>query len=369
MEDQNKNTPEPSDQTSQDLTSEETLQNPSDDVLFEEEAELLPIPLEIIEAEIAREEVDELYLCNQEANTVILSFSAAAAATGAIPIPLADAPLLVGEQIAMMAKLSDIYHINLKRSGLKSLLFAALGVSGTTILGKSITSSLFKMLPGLGSITGAAINGTTAAALTAALGAAYNELCQKVFLGELDEKLLLSHEGRALLEISFQNHLKKEKKDDALSITPIPNQDTPIVLPTELTPEECGKSLSADQEKVHNNLDDLAHLIQKAIDQDQLEEIASPTTSQEPEKNQDENKMAQSEQDIAPAPQEKEALNTPSNSTKTTKETETSDLSEESSTSYSPEDIDRLVALYTTPSDSVDEEIQGFSFPSSKIQN
>lgn len=365
MEDQNKNTPEPSDQTSPDLTSEETLQNPSDDVLFEEEAELLPIPLEIIEAEIAREEVDELYLCTQEANTVILSFSAAAAATGAIPIPLADAPLLVGEQIAMMAKLSDIYHINLKRSGLKSLLFAALGVSGTTILGKSITSSLFKMLPGLGSITGAAVNGTTAAALTAALGAAYNELCQKVFLGELDEKLLLSHEGRALLEISFQNHLKKEKKDDALSITPIPNQDIPIVLPTELTPEECGKPLSPDQEKVHDNLDDLAHLIQKAIDQDQLEEIPS----QEPEKNQDENKRAQAQQDVAFTPQEKEEPNTPSNSTKTTKETETTNLSEEPSTSYSSEEIDRLVALYTTPSDSVNEEIQGFSFPSSKIQN
>ena len=438
MEEQNKypqsnnNDSLESDTSDSTLSTDSPSENEEENLLFEEEAELLPIPLEIIEAEIAREEVDELYLRNLEANKVVFSFSAAAAATGAIPIPFADAPVLIAEQIAMMAKLSDVYSINLKRSGLKSLVFAALGVSGTTILGKTISGSLFKMIPGLGSIGGAAVNGTTAAALTAALGAAYGELCQKVFIGELDEKLLLSHEGKELLETSFKKHLRGEmkkrgeKENDVLNTTPIPNQETPISLYTELTPEECGQPLTAEQESVHENLGDLADLIQSAIDQnaptsvqesqeevpsdeifkteiqeakDVVEPVESVETKQseestdsvmeKPEEEQESQEEIEKPAELMDLQEDKsepkeeetqkvEAIKTEastSQSVEKPQETATPLASKpkknkSNSKMYSQEDIDRLVTLYTTKHDeNAKSDTPNFSFPSSKLQD
>ncbi len=413
MEEQNKhpleNDPthsfEESPSASDSTIDQESQETNEEGLLFEEEAELLPIPLEIIEAEIAREEVDELYLRNLEANKVVFSFSAAAAATGAIPIPFADAPVLIAEQIAMLAKLSEVYSINLKRSGLKSLVFAALGVSGTTILGKTITGSLFKMIPGLGSFGGAAINGTTAAALTAALGAAYGELCQKVFLGELDEKLLLSHEGKALLETSFKNHLrgemkKREEGKDVLNTTPIPNQDMPISLHTELTPEECGQPLTPEQETVQENLGDLEDLIQNIIDQNassDSEDSQDELTSQKSELSQVtlENEKALENPEIS-IKNEENSLEAEKEETNTSSQEESQvgahkleespleppkpvEIKEEipsshqkviktHSKTYSQEDIDRLVTLYTTHEESSEHDLPSFSFPSSKLQ-
>lgn len=412
-------------------SSDSLSENQEENLLFEEEAELLPIPLEIIEAEIAREEVDELYLRNLEANKVVFSFSAAAAATGAIPIPFADAPVLIAEQIAMLAKLSDVYSINLKRSGLKSLVFAALGVSGTTILGKTISGSLFKLIPGLGSIGGAAVNGTTAAALTAALGAAYGELCQKVFIGELDEKLLLSHEGKELLETSFKKHLRGELKkseegngNDVLTTTPIPNQETPISLHTELTPEECGQPLTPEQENVHENLEDLADLIQNVIDQNasasfkepqeesvqddsiektdrleakdsidsvdsveskKLEESTESVMDKSEEKEEIpeelekiEKPVALQEDQSAPKEEDQPVETSQAKATPTLEEpqkTTTSSVShpkkmKSHSKMYSQEDIDRLVTLYTTKhEEDSNHDTPSFSFPSSKLQD
>lgn len=396
---------------------------PNDEALFEEEGELLPIPLEILEAEIAREEVDTLYAKNKEANKVVLSFSAAAAATGALPIPLADAPVLIAEQIAMLAKISEIYHINLKRNGLKSLVFTALGVSGTTVLGKTITGSLLKMIPGLGSIGGAAVNGTTAATLTAALGTAYCELCQKVFLGELDEKLLLGYEGKNLLKTSFKNHLRlgfqgKESSDsdkDVLQTHPIPSEEDVISMEPK---EDLDPSLKEDDEPleefiarekenipedkqeefqtVTSHLDGLADLIQATINQDSN----SKTESDKPEEDEKETdasleKPTQSssfirqlkdtflpQKDLEKQEQielddSKKESSPLEDSLGQKEENEMSDqvsISTTSIPSYSEEDIARLVNLYTSDSkqenqkeDHLEKEI-GFSFPDSKIQ-
>ena len=38
----------------------------------------------------------------EKANNIVLGFVASTTATGAVPIPFADAPLLVGQQVAMM---------------------------------------------------------------------------------------------------------------------------------------------------------------------------------------------------------------------------------------------------------------------------
>lgn len=217
-----------------------------------EEASLLPMVIEQME----EEELDELQRKNAQADKVILGFTVSAGATGAIPLPLADTPLLIAQQVAMIAKLSDVYGINMKKSGLRSLVFTVLGVSGTTVLGKTITSSLLKLLPGIGTLGGAAICGTTGAALTAALGKAYSEVCQSVFLGELDEDELLKAKGRMLLETSFKNHLRLEmdqnkqaEKDaqDVLKQASVPQDNIPVHMETAHHSQDCLPAIAPEE--------------------------------------------------------------------------------------------------------------------------
>lgn len=108
-----------------------------------------------------------------KADNIVLGFVASTGATGAIPIPFADAPLLIAQQVAMMGAINAVFHITVSKDVLKSLAMAAIGVSGTTITGKTVATSLIKLIPGAGTIMGGAAAAGTAAALTLALGKAY----------------------------------------------------------------------------------------------------------------------------------------------------------------------------------------------------
>lgn len=209
---------------------------------------LLPVLIEALEEEIESERVlSEIEKNKIRANRTILGFVTSAAATGALPIPLADAPLLIGQQTAMLLKLTEIYGINLKKHALRSLAFTVLGISGTTVLGKTISGSLLKLIPGVGTAAGAAVNGTTAAVLTGALGRAYSELCQSVVAGDLEEHEMLETKGRQLLETAFRNALRlemkedpnaKQDKEDVLKQNAAPNPNEAIELSTSLSNPE-----------------------------------------------------------------------------------------------------------------------------------
>ena len=65
-----------------------------------------PLKCDIMEKqlndELKRLEIIEM---NEKADNAVAVAVAATAATGAIPIPFADAPLLIGEQVTLMAKI------------------------------------------------------------------------------------------------------------------------------------------------------------------------------------------------------------------------------------------------------------------------
>ena len=65
-----------------------------------------------------------------KADNIVLGFVASTGATGAIPIPFADAPLLIAQQVAMMGAINAVFHITVSKDVLKSLAMAAIGVSG-----------------------------------------------------------------------------------------------------------------------------------------------------------------------------------------------------------------------------------------------
>lgn len=142
-----------------------------------------------------------LELKRGEAKSVITFFSGAAATVGATPIPFSDAIALVPMQIGMIIKISQVYGMNVSREAALPVLASLTGISGTSMLGRTIVSGLLKMIPGAGSFVGGAISATTAATLTSALGNLYAST-----LSEISER------GEELQLTSALNALKRKIK-------------------------------------------------------------------------------------------------------------------------------------------------------------
>ena len=159
--------------------------------------------------ELKRLEIIEM---NEKADNAVAVAVAATAATGAIPIPFADAPLLIGEQLTLMATICGIYGMDIGKDGLKMLATTALGAGGATIVGKTIATNLLKFIPGAGSIAGGAISAGTAGVVTLAMGKAFIEVCKLVKLGKLSEKDVLSSQGVSIMKDQFKEQMKRNKK-------------------------------------------------------------------------------------------------------------------------------------------------------------
>lgn len=145
----------------------------------------------------------------EKADNIVLGFTASAGATGAIPIPFADAPLLIAQQVAMMVAINSVFAFDIERDALASLATAVFGIGGATVLGKTVVSNLLKFLPGVGSAAGGAISAGAAGTITFALGKAYIEVCRAIKMGKLDQDDLTKKAGLDLLKKSFQEQWKK----------------------------------------------------------------------------------------------------------------------------------------------------------------
>ena len=99
-------------------------------------------------------------------HTIIHTAATAAATTAASPIPFSDAALLIPIQITMITGLYKANGANISRGVVEGALTATT-VSG---LGKSVAGNLLKFIPGVGTITGGALNAGVAVSFTEALG-------------------------------------------------------------------------------------------------------------------------------------------------------------------------------------------------------
>lgn len=154
----------------------------------------------------------EIIALNDKAENAVAVAAAATAVTGAVPIPFADAPLLIAEQVALMATICGIYGIDVKKDGLKMLATTALGTGGATIVGKTVATNLLKLIPGAGTAVGGAISASTAGVITVAMGKAFIEVCKAVKLGKLSESDMTSSVGASMMKDQFKIQLKKNKK-------------------------------------------------------------------------------------------------------------------------------------------------------------
>lgn len=159
--------------------------------------------------ELQEFEYNEMF---EKANNIVLGFVASTTATGAVPIPFADAPLLVGQQVAMMLAINKVFGFDIKRDALQSLAVAALGVGGATVIGKTVASNLMKFIPGVGTVAGGAVSAGTAGVITLALGKAYIEVCKAIKMGKLNQDALTRKEGRDALKKAFKEQMKTNRE-------------------------------------------------------------------------------------------------------------------------------------------------------------
>ncbi len=162
----------------------------------------------------------------EAANKAVFPFVTAAFAGGFNPLPFADAALLVPTQLAMLARLTVIFGIPINKSLLTAVISAILGTGSATILGRTIVANIVKFIPGVGTVAGGTIGGTTAALITAGFGFAYNQvmaaIARKVFSGVA----VSENEMIELMKKAFAEQMKKGKdllkKDNNSSSSPEP---------------------------------------------------------------------------------------------------------------------------------------------------
>ena len=148
----------------------------------------------------------------EKADNAVAVAVGATAVTCAVPIPFADAPLLIAEQVGLMTTICGIFKIDIKKDGLKALATAALGAGGATVVGKTLFTNLVKLFPGAGSVVGGAISAGTAGIVTLAMGKAFIEVCKECKMGKLNADEITSSKGINMLKKEFKEQLKKNQK-------------------------------------------------------------------------------------------------------------------------------------------------------------
>lgn len=153
----------------------------------------------------------EITALNEKAENAVAVAVATTATTGAIPIPFADAPLLIAQQVALMVSICGIYEIDIEKDGLKMLATTVIGAGGAAVVGKTVATNLLKLIPGVGSVTGSVVSAGTAGVVTLAMGKAFIEVCKMVKLGKLSESDITSAKGVAVMKEQFKKELKNNK--------------------------------------------------------------------------------------------------------------------------------------------------------------
>jgi uncharacterized protein (DUF697 family)/predicted GTPase len=131
---------------------------------------------EVVAAAFVNAQAVDLDLKKSSARKTVLWASGIAASIGAVPIPIPDAAPLLALQASMLARITVQMGVDFDDATRNFLIRSVIGSGALAMIGKQAASMLLKAVPGLGS----AINAGVAAALTAALGEAFIQLCAEV---------------------------------------------------------------------------------------------------------------------------------------------------------------------------------------------
>lgn len=157
------------------------------DYLIDVMAEVLPTELQNTLQHVQKASLESK---KRAAQAAVAAAVASSFGEGFAPIPFSDAALLVPTHVVMIAGITVIFGLDISKSFLTSFVSSTIGTAGATVLGKTVVSNLLKLIPGIGTLAGGAISGTTAGLLTTALGEAYIKIMEKVYKGEINKESL-----------------------------------------------------------------------------------------------------------------------------------------------------------------------------------
>ena len=141
-----------------------------------------------------------------QARAVVGASSVAAAGIGAVPIPVPDAVVLMPVQLGMLASVNAIFGIDMGSDRTVNLIRGLVGQGGVTVVGRQIAANLLKVIPGV-----SVINASVAAALTAALGEAYIQLCSEMLRRQAAGKPMPEPDMLPFLLDAYRNAFKKPR--------------------------------------------------------------------------------------------------------------------------------------------------------------
>ena len=151
------------------------------------------------------------------AHSVIVQHIAGAGIVAFIPIPFSDAPILVANQMGMIARILYIYDLG----GLENMLKggAGGGIIGQLMsnLGKTLAVNILAFIPGIGPLIKGLISGGVATLLTSALGEAVNISCYKIYESVLNGNKDIEEQMKMfgdMVQKYATDYFKSEKKPE-----------------------------------------------------------------------------------------------------------------------------------------------------------
>jgi len=142
--------------------------------LLDDTYEVIP---EVAESALTAAQMLDMERKKKAVSRIVTQAAAIAAGIGAAPIPIADAALLVPNQITMISRITAAYGLPPNRSKALAAASSVILTGGATMAGKYAVTTLLRFLPG-GFIVGSAISATVATALTKAVGMAWAQVCE-----------------------------------------------------------------------------------------------------------------------------------------------------------------------------------------------
>lgn len=157
-----------------------------------------------------REQNYNLDLKKKEVEKIINQHTITSIGVGFVPIPFSDAPLLIGNQMGMVARIIDAYGLSSSKYNISSII-ANLGIGNLLkIFGKNASQYLIAQITKFIPIAGGLINASVAALITKSFGYATSELCYRMKEDEINGTNTMSKLGD--LTEFFMDILKQEVK-------------------------------------------------------------------------------------------------------------------------------------------------------------
>lgn len=180
------------------------------DDLLAETVQCLP---ELVAVSFYHAQRDRLASLDSRANAAIATFTAAALAIGANPMPFSDFPLLMGNEVLMFTSLAAVYELKVDAPVIDHIMGGFAGLSVGAFAGLALGSFL-KMIPGVGTALGGATDAAIAVTVTFAIGQVVKELLRRVRSLAVCGDITADHFYQ-VMKVEDQKQLFREALDEA----------------------------------------------------------------------------------------------------------------------------------------------------------